>query len=257
MQNSNFLKEKLVLGQAVIGTWSIIPSTICTDIIASSGLDFIIIDSEHGPINFETAQNMVMACESRGVSPVMRVGTIDEADILKALDIGVHAIQIPNIYSKQDVLRVIEFSKYPPLGNRGFSPFTRAGSYSQKNAPTLPEVANRNTLVAINVEGKEAIDNIDEILKLESLDIVFVGLFDLSKALGRPGDTDSAEVIDLLAYLTSKITAAGKWPGTIATKKSKIPEFLEMGLKYIVYLADCEVLGASYSEVVQVFRHAK
>ena len=89
MRNKNYLKDKLAAGEPVIGTWSIIPSAISTDVIASTGLDFIIIDSEHGPINFETAQNMVMACESRGVSPVMRVGKIDEADILKALDIGV------------------------------------------------------------------------------------------------------------------------------------------------------------------------
>ena len=130
MRNKNFLKEKLISGQPVIGTWSIIPSAVTTDIIASTGLDFIIIDSEHGPISFETAQNMVMACESRGVSPVMRVGTIDEGDILKALDIGVQAIQIPNISCKQDMVKIINFSKYPQLGNRGFSLFTRAGNYS-------------------------------------------------------------------------------------------------------------------------------
>ena len=257
MRKKNFIKEKLTSGQPVIGTWSIIPSAVTTDIIASTGLDFIIIDSEHGPISFETAQNMVMASESRGVSPVMRVGTIDEGDILKALDIGVHVIQIPNINCKQDVLKVINFSKYPPLGNRGFSPFTRAGNYSQKNSPELPEIANQNTLVAINIEGKDAIENIDEILELDGLDIVFVGLFDLSKALGIPGKTDSPEVFEYLSILTKKITNAGKWPGTIATNKSKIPEFLEMGLKYIVYLVDCEILSSTYSEVVEVFNKAK
>lgn len=257
MRNENYLKDKLSAGEPVIGTWSIIPSTISTDVIASSGLDFIIIDSEHGPINFETAQNMVMACESRGVSPVMRVGKIDEAEILKALDIGVHAIQIPNIDTKQDVVDVIKHCKYPPVGNRGFSPFTRAGNYVQKNAHSLPEVANNNTLVAINVEGKKAIDNIEEILEVDSLDIVFVGLFDLSKALGIPGKTDSPEVLELLSELTLKISEAGKWAGTIATSRSKIPEFLGMGLKYIVYLADCEILSASYSQVVDVFRNSK
>lgn len=101
MLNRNYLKEKLESGQSVIGTWSIIPSTVTTEIIASTGVDFIIIDAEHGPISFETAQDMAIVCESRGVSPVMRVGTIDEADILKALDIGVHCIQIPNVDKKR------------------------------------------------------------------------------------------------------------------------------------------------------------
>ena len=74
MTNKNYLKEKLINGEPVLGTWSIIPSSITTDIIASVGLDFIIIDSEHGPISFETAQQMAIVCESRGVSPVMRIG---------------------------------------------------------------------------------------------------------------------------------------------------------------------------------------
>ena len=103
MRNKNFLKEKLISGQPVLGTWSIIPSAVTTDIIASTGLDFIIIDNEHGPISFETAQNMAIACESRMVSPIMRVGGVIEADILKALDIGMHGIQIPNVQSENDI----------------------------------------------------------------------------------------------------------------------------------------------------------
>ena len=115
MLRKNFIKEKLEMGRPVFGTWSVIPSTVTTDIAASAGLDFIIIDREHGPISFETAQNMVMVCESRGVSPVMRVGAIDESDILKAMDIGVHCIQIPNVDTPQDVSSIIELAKYPPI----------------------------------------------------------------------------------------------------------------------------------------------
>lgn len=254
MLNKNFLKEKLESGRSVIGTWSIIPSTVTTEIIASTGVDFIIIDAEHGPISFETAQNMVMVCESKGVSPVMRVGAINEADILKALDIGVHCIQIPNINTKKDVEKIIELSKYPPIGKRGFSPFTRAGNYSIENAKTLTEKANKNTLVAINIEGKEAIEDIDNILKIEQLDIIFVGLFDLSKALGIPGDVDNPKVISYLKELTQKINAAGKYAGTITTSKKKITEFLHIGLKYIVHLVDCEMLRNSYSDVVNHFK---
>ena len=103
-----------------------IPCPVTTDIIASTGVDFIIIDAEHGPISFEIAQNMAIACESNSVSPVMRVGTIDEADILKALDIGVHCIQIPNVNTKQDVERIIELSKYPPVGKKRFFSFYKS-----------------------------------------------------------------------------------------------------------------------------------
>ena len=256
MLKKNFLKEKLECGESVIGTWSMIPCPVTSDIIASTGVDFIIIDAEHGPISFEIAQNMAIACESNSVSPVMRVGTIDEADILK-LDIGVHCIQIPNVNTKQDVERIIELSKYPPVGKRGFSPFTRAGNYSIENAKVLTKQANSNTLVAINIEGKEAIEDIDNILKIEELDIIFIGLFDLSKSLGLPGDVDNPLVLGYLEELTKKINSSGKYTGTITTSKEKITEFLGLGLKYIVHLVDCEMLRSTYSEVVNHFNHVR
>lgn len=253
MLKTNFLKQKLQSGKTVLGTWSIIPSTVTTDIIASSGVDFIIIDAEHGPISFETAQNMVMVCEARGVSPVMRVGNINEADILKALDIGVHCIQIPNINTKKDVEQIINFAKYPPIGSRGFSPFTRAGDYSIQNSTTLTHKANKNTMIAINIEGKEAIEEIDSILEIKELDIIFIGLFDLSKALEIPGDVNNKIVLEYLEQLTLKINQAGKYAGTITTSQDKITSFVNIGIKYIVHLVDCEMLKNSYLEVKKHF----
>jgi len=257
MLNKNYLKDKLENGESVIGTWAIIPSTVTTDIIASSGVDFIIIDAEHGPISFEVAQNMVITCESRGVSPVMRVGNIDEVDILRALDVGVHCIQIPNINTKNDVEKLVGLAKYPPIGKRGFSPFTRAGNYSINNATTLTKKANENTLIAINIEGKEAIEDIDNILKIKELDIIFIGLFDLSKALGIAGNVDDPLVLNYLEELTLKINKSGKYTGTITTSKEKIGEFLSMGLQYIVHLVDCEMLKKSYTDVVTHFKSFK
>lgn len=257
MIRKNFLKEKLNSGQAVLGTWSVIPNTVTTDIIASTGLDFLIIDAEHGPISFETAQDMVITCESREVSPVMRLGSINEPDILKALDIGVHCIQIPNINSKKDVDKIIQLSKYPPIGTRGFSPFTRAGDYSIENAQVLTKKANQNTMIAINIEGKDAIDDIDSILTIKELDIVFIGLFDISKALGIPGDVENSQVLDLLEELVKKINESGKFAGTITTSKHKITSFLNLGVKYIVHLVDCEMLRNSYLDVKEHFESQK
>lgn len=250
MLRENFIKRKLESGESVIGTWSIIPSPVVTDILCSSGLDFVIIDAEHGPISFETAQEMAMVCESRGVSPIMRIGNIIEEDILKALDIGMHGIQIPNVSKAEDVMKIIEFSKYPPIGNRGFSPFTRSGDYSLSNATKITEIANSNTLIGINVEGVEAINNIEDILKIDQLDIIFIGLFDLSKALGIPGQVEDKQVLKYLEELTEKITKAGKYPGTIATSKTQVKSFISSGLKYILYLVDCEVLRSGYSSVL-------
>jgi len=253
MLKKNYLLEKLNSGKPVLGTWIMMPSVLTVDIIASTGVDFVIIDREHGPIGFETAQEMAMACESRGVSPIMRVGDIERSFIQNALDIGMHGIQVPNVDTKQNAADVVKFSKYPPMGDRGFSPFTRAGDYSIHNATTLTKTANKNTAVILNIEGKDAVNNFDEILEIKNADIYFVGLFDLSKALGIPGDVSNPMVIDALAEIIEKANKAGRFVGTIATSKEKMAEFLEMGVKYMVYLVDCEILRSGYESVVNSF----
>jgi len=257
MLRPNFMKQKLDRGEAIIGTWAVIPSPVTAEILAVSGLDFVIIDAEYGPITFETAQAMAMACEARQVSPVMRVGDVTADSIQRALDIGVHAVQVPNIDTAARARDVVRFSKYPPHGERGFSPFTRAGGYSRENALRLTTEANANTLVGINVEGKAALDEIDAILELPELDLVFIGLYDLSKSLNVPGQVNHPDVQRLMRQLSKKINAAGKVAGTIASKKEDIPKCLDLGIRYLLYLVDCEVLRQAYAEACNHFNEAR
>jgi len=257
MLRKNFLKEKLDSGSPVIGTLTVLPSTIATDVIASSGLDFILIDYEHGPIGFETAQNMAITCESRGVSPVMRVGGVICAEILRALDIGVHCVHIPNITNLREIEEVVNFSKYPPLGNRGFSPFTRSGEYSHENTPAIMTRANDSTLLAIHVEGREAIDNFDDLLKVKEINIIFIGVYDLSKSLGIPGQVDNPELFESIKKITAKILRAGKIAGTFVTNRKQLEKFIGIGMKYMLYSVDCEMLLRSYKEMRNSFEEIK
>ena len=249
MLKKNFVKEKLQAGNTVIGTWVVIPSVINVDIITSSGLDFVIIDREHGPISFETAQEMAIACELNGASPIMRVGEINKSFIQNALDTGMHGIQVPNIDDLNDALKVVEYSKYPPVGNRGFSPFTRAGSYSLDNAKNLMEQANQNTLVVLNVEGRDAIDNIDKIVSLSAVDVIFVGLFDLSKAMGIPGQVNDPNLLKIVEDIVSKARQHNKFVGTISTDLERLDHFQSIGVKYLVHLVDCEMIRSSYASI--------
>lgn len=253
MLKENFLKKKLEAGIVVIGTWSVIPSAVVTDIIAGTGLDFVIIDLEHGPASFETAQNMTIACESHKVSPVVRVGGVIETEILRALDIGAHCIHVPNIENENDIEKLIKMIKYPPVGNRGFSPFTRAGGYSGINVAKLVKEANKNVLLAIHIEGVNAIDNLDSILKISEIDIVFIGLFDLSKSLGIPGDVNNPRVLQILKESVEKINIAGKYPGTIITNADQLKIFIGYGVKYVTYAVDCEVLSIGYGKINDEF----
>lgn len=256
MLRTNYIKEVLESGEPVLGTWAVIPSPVTADVISAAGVDFIVIDGEHGPIGFETAQAMVMACESRGVSPVIRVGGVIEAEILRALDVGAHAIHVPNVKSAEDARRIVRFAKYPPMGDRGFSPFTRAGGYSGDNSARLTSEANSNTLICLHVEGQDAVERIDSFLEVDGIDIVFVGLYDLSKSMGLPGQVDHPDVLAQLRTSVDAIRRAGKIPGTIANNPEQMALMLGLGIRYLTYSVDCDMLRRTYRDAVAGFAAA-
>lgn len=253
MLNKNYLLDKLRSGKPALGTWNVINSPMIIDVIASSGLDFVIIDAEHGCTSFETAQIMVAVCESHGVSPVMRVGEINESMILRALDIGIHGLQLPNISRKEDAENFVKFAKYPPIGCRGFSPFTKAGNYDFKNAQILTEKANGNTLLIANVEGVEGLNNLEAISNVDGLDVIFIGLFDLSKSLGIAGDVNNPIVIQKLEDSVKMIHTSGKKVGTIAANAEKLRQFKAIGVDYLTYSVDTGILKEAYQNIASIF----
>ncbi len=250
----NWVKKKLESGSPVLGTWCVIPSVVSVDVIASCDIDFLVIDGEHGPITFDIAQQMVMASESRGVSPLMRVGGVLGAEILRALDIGVHGVHIPNICSQEELKKAVLHCKYPPQGDRGFSPFTRASGYSHERSFELTKWANEEKLLCIHIEGREGIEKIDALLSIQEVDVVFIGLYDLSKCLGIPGEVEHRSVLDYAEQLAGKTLKAGKFPGTIVTKEKQVSRFVSMGMKYITFSVDCEMLLSSYQRASSAFK---
>jgi len=254
MLKTNFLKSKLERGVQTIGTWNIINSPVVADVISSCELDFLIVDGEHGSFSYETAQNIVFACESNDVSPIMRIGEISENNILKALDIGVHGIQIPCISSCAELENVINFSKYPPDGKRGFSPFTKSGLYDQSNASTMTSLANRNTLLIAGIESMEGIKILPKLLDYNDLDVVFIGLYDLSKSMGIPGEIENNEILTILDDIILETHNAGKKIGTIATSTDFLKVLKNKNIDYITYSVDTGMLKNSYKDLVNNFK---
>ncbi len=251
MLKKNYVLEKITKDNDVcIGTFSIIPSMEAVDIIASTGLDFIIIDGEHGPISFENIQRMVMACENNNVSPIFRVPNVNQSDILKALDIGVHGVQAPNIETKTDLENFITFGKYSEIGKRGFSPFTRAGGYTPKNSDSLIVQGNQNVLLIAQLEGKLAIENLKLLLKNNQIDIFFIGLYDLSLHLGKPGQIDHPDVLSTFKSIASEVIEAGFKLGSIANNFEQIEFLIKNHVQYLAYSVDSYMLKYSYKNLL-------
>ena len=245
-------KEKLKNCDPVLGTWIISPSVNSLDAICASGIDFVILDQEHGAITSKDLLHLIKTSKSRGVNALVRPSHISKESIQHALDQGADGIQVPNIENKKDALEVVEFSKYPPRGNRGYSPFVPSSDYVN-NGTLWNKEMNDNLITGINVEGKEAIQNIENILDIDELDIIFVGLFDLSKAMGIPGQVHDEKVVEKLKSVTKLCKKKNISIGTIATSPEHMNFLLNIGVNFIVYMVDMNVLCSSYKLIKKNF----
>ncbi|NQS88998.1 aldolase [Patescibacteria group bacterium] len=246
------LKQRLKNGDIVFGVWNSIPSSTLVDVIGSSGIDFIVIDAEHGPVGMETAEDLVRAAQVSGMSSLIRVSTNEAPLILRALDIGAHGVQVPHITTKEEAKQVVRFAKYYPQGVRGFSPFTRAASYGIQTKGYTKK-ANDETLVVVNIEGKEGTKNIEDIAGIAGIDVIFIGPYDLSQSLGKPGEVRDSEIIDTIKRTVAIADKHGIACGSFAPDESYLELLIECGVRYLTYMVDTAFIAKAYKKVFDSF----
>lgn len=234
-----------------IGTWSVIPDPTHTDVVCSSGIDFIVIDGEHGPANHRSAQEQAITCDSRGVSPIMRCSPATPEEVLRCLETGVQGLHFASISSADEAEAVVRMSKYRPAGVRGFSPFTRAGGYSPRGSDAVRRHANEDQLIVAHLEGLGALKRLSDILEVPGIDVLFVGLYDLSDSLGIPGRIDDELVVATLKDVVAEIRGSGRWAGSISTTERQLEMLIDLDIKYITHSADCFVLKSAYEDIVE------
>lgn len=262
MNNFHSLKKRLRNGGVALGTWCTIASPTVINVIAKTGLDFVIIDMEHGPHGFQTVEDMTRAAEVENCTPLVRVAKNEEALILNALDIGACGVIVPHIESKKDAESAIESAKYFPVGNRGFSPFTRAGGYSLHNVQSHSKIQNERTMIILLLEGKEGIANLDSILEIpevhNKVDVIYIGAYDLSQAVGFPGQVDHPEVRKHMEDSIKKIKALGiAAGGYVAKNREDMTWMCQMGMQFITLLPDCAVLFHAFERFYNDFSSVK
>lgn len=212
------------------------PSVI--ECIGLAGFDFVIIDLEHGPNTIESAQNLVRAALLHGTTPVIRVSENNETLISKALDIGAQGIQVPQVSSMREAQKVVKASKFSPAGNRGVCRYVRAAGYSSKDKQSYFEESNRDTLVIVQIEGKEGIENLHEILEVDGVDIIFLGPYDLSQSLGVPGQVNHPKVVMAMKDAVLKAKLKNKVVGTFVENPEDLKMWKDLGVLYFSYKVD-------------------
>lgn len=201
---ANTLKEILQNGKPAVGTWLACSDPYFVEMMADLGFDWLIIDMEHIPISQEGLRTMLMACKGSQSTPVVRVANNSREYIQAALDLGAQGVMVPMVNSRSDAERAVEFSRYPPLGRRGFGPI-RAGYYG-KNEAGYRKGANEETLLFVQVETPEAATRAEEILQVEGISGLFIGNGDLANFMndGKVGSAAVQKVVDDLIKLANR-----------------------------------------------------
>ncbi len=231
----NLTKEKIKAGKTAYGVFVSMWSPTIVEIIGHTGFDFVLLDAEHSPISAEGCEQMVRAADCVNITPIIRVAMNIRQNILRYLDIGALGVMLPQVNSKAEVENVIESVKYPPQGSRGLAS-VRAADYGLTGSlGDYVKEANRETMVIVQIETMQAVDNLKEILAVPGTDVVFIGPSDLSSAMGYPGQINHPEVQKMIVHLVNEIRAAGKVAGTVAYDLDTLKLCKERGFNYIVH----------------------
>ncbi len=224
----NPLKEKLMQGKPVIGTFVSLGHPDVTEALARVGFDWLLLDAEHGPMGFETLQSMMQSMYGTGCVPIVRPQWNDMAIIKRCLDIGAYGVLIPWVNSKEDAEAAVRACKYPPEGLRGFGPRRAA-----RSDPDYFNTADQEILVTIQIETQKALDNLDEILSVPGIDACYVGPFDLSVSLGFGIPPKWNEPRYLAAFdRVLEASKRHKKPAGIFASSENLEWALDKGFKY-------------------------
>jgi len=248
---SNSIQDKLREGKCVVGPFLKLPSPAIVEIMGLAGFDYVIIDCEHGPLDILKAEDMVRAAKLTGMSAVIRVSDNDPVMISRALDIGADAVQVPQISNKDDALRVVKAAKFSPNGERGVCRFVRAAQYTSMDKFSYFKSANEETMVIIHIEGEEGVRNIEEILTVEGIDVIFLGPYDLSQSLGVPGQVSHPKVLEMMEKVIKSATANGKVVGTFVDDIDTGKKWIALGVKYISYSVDVGIIFEKCKDIVK------
>jgi len=232
----NRVKELWREGKATVGTWLALGSPIVAEIIAQMGFDWVVVDTEHGAIDIGTTQSIIQAILTTNTVPIVRVPWNDPMLIKRALDAGAYGLVIPMVNSREEAVRAVKASRYPPVGIRSYGG-PRVRLYGGMD---YFEHANEEILVIVQIEHIEAVNRAEEIISVEGIDGFFIGPSDLAISMGLKPGLDNTDPRHIEAV--SKVLAAGKKhhvPGGIQVGSPEaVNERIAQGFQFIALSSD-------------------
>lgn len=250
----NAVAAKVRAGQPVLGTFFHTASPIVAECLGYAGLDYIIIDGEHGLATPRDTHDLIRAAKASGTTPFVRVGDAQRTSILPMLEAGAMGLIIPNVRSVEEAREIVRHGKYTPLGERGISAAPGSRFWTEEHAkqgwPHLFEVTNREVLLIPQCETLGCLENIEEIAAIDGVDGIFIGPSDLSAALGTPGDFSNPELIAAIERILAACKAAGKISIIFTASRATAKQHFAQGFDSVAFGLDALMIIQAASELV-------
>ena len=243
------LKERIRRGALVVGTWITINSPDVVDALSEIPLDWMVFDLEHGPLDVSSLEVLLMPLRNSKVAPLARVPWNDHVWIKRVLDLGVEGVVAPWVNTKADAEALVRYSSYPPRGMRGAGP-RRASRYGLKLREYIEGFERERVLVA-QIETREAVEKVDEILSVEGIDVAFIGPLDLSFSLGIPLELGHERLREAIGRVLRACEKHGVAPGIYASTPEEALARAEEGFKFIAISMDINALIDYYRRALE------
>lgn len=246
-------RKLLAQDRPILGLYVVSPDPNLIEISAKAGLDYIRIDLEHGLLSYSEVREIVRTATLSHMPVQVRVNNL--SDVTKLLDFGVTGIIVPGVDSVEAAKDAVNLVKYSPLGNRSFNNGARLFKFDSSEFMDYIKTANEEVLLGIQIESKQAIDRIDEILSVEGIDMVSSGKGDLSQSYGILGQNTHPLILEKEAYIIHKAIEHKKIPTVLTTSSSRTKELFALGCRILTLGSDMDIYAAGIREFINQVRH--
>ena len=248
---TNTFKHALQQNRRQVGLWVTFAHHPIAEVLADSGFDWLLFDMEHSPTDLVDVGQQLLAVRGRPVAPIVRVPILDMGWIKRALDAGAPNLMIPNIRNAAEAREAVSYTRFAPEGLRGVAGSTRAGNYTRYK--DYMARANDEIGLVLQIESREALDDLDAICRVPGVDAVFIGPSDLAASLGHRGQAGHPDVQAAIALAFQTARAAGKAAGVLAAD-GKAEHYFEGGATMVGVGTDLHLLIAGADAVAARFR---
>lgn len=242
-------EKKLVVGlmiQQICAPW-------IAKVYADAGADFVFIENEHMFFNGADLANLIMSCRLCDLPVVAKPSYLNRGSITKLLDAGVIGIQLPMSESGEQLAQLVSYMKFPPAGIRAAAPGTGNTSYEPVDSERWIKKMNEETIVIAHIESRAGLDNVDEILSVPGVDMMFIGMFDLAVSLGQAGRYDNPEIAAAMEKLIDAAKQHGKIAGMWAPSFETVEPWIKRGVRFVEIMGDVGLIASGAANLMKQF----